>query len=543
MPEREFSVWAPRAARVELELDGRRLAMAGPTNGWHQVALDCAPRARYGFVLDGAGPFADPRSRSQPDGPLGLSRLDHPGDFNWTDQLWAGVPLEDLLVYELHIGTFSAAGTFEGAIPHLDHLVDLGVTAIEIMPVAAFAGARGWGYDGVNLFAPHPHYGGPSGLRELVDACHARGLGVILDVVYNHVGPEGNHLPRFGPYMHEGDPTVWGPGFNLDGPDSGPVRQFVLDNASMWITDYHLDGLRLDAVHAIRDDSRVNILQELASTVRGLEATAGRPLHLIAESDLNDARLVRDPARGGFGLDAQWSDDFHHSLHALLTGERDGYYADFGRPEQLLKALNSPFVYDGVMSPSRGRRHGFPVGDVADPRFIIYTQNHDQVGNRARGDRLCHLVSADAVRWAAAAMLLTRFTPLIFMGEEWGASTPFCFFSDHQDPQIAGATSQGRKREFAAFGWDPDSIPDPQDRRTFAASKLDWSELERAPHHETLEFYRRLIRERRDSGPVISNATLEQGTIGWRRRGLSVELDLGSLQLRLSTPSRGPSRP
>jgi len=500
-----FSVWAPNAERVDLAIGGRNLAMERGERGWFTV--DCAeasPGDRYGFALDGAEPLPDPRSPSQPEGVHGLSQVVDHAAFQWTDHAWRGAPLSAAVLYELHIGTFTPEGTFDAAIPHLRELVELGVTAVELMPVAEFPGTRGWGYDGVDLYAPHHAYGGPDGLKRLVDACHAHGLAVVMDAVYNHLGPDGNHLARYGPYFTEKYRTPWGAALNFDDAGCDEVRRFVVDNALMWLRDYHCDGLRLDAVHAILDTSAVHLLEQVAVEVEALQAELGRTLWVIAESDLNDPRLVRSREAGGHGLDAQWSDDLHHALHAALTGERSGYYADFGGLTSVAKALNDVFVNDGRYSPYRRRHHGRPAGELPANRFLGYLQNHDQVGNRAAGERSAALMSEARLRIGAALVLTAPFVPMLFMGEEWGASTPFQYFTDHQDATLARAVSEGRRGEFAAFGWRAEDVPDPQDPRTFERSVLDRSERDRPPHRDLLEWHRRLIALRR-SHPALGD--------------------------------------
>jgi maltooligosyltrehalose trehalohydrolase len=492
------SVWAPFPDRVQLALGDDRSIMEPGDRGWWHADVHLEPGTDYGFVLDGGPPLPDPRSRYQPAGVHGPSRvvdLDAPEPFD-------GFDLETAVLYEMHIGTFSPEGTFSGAVSHLDHLVELGVTAVSVMPVNQFSGRHGWGYDGVDLFAVHDPYGGPSGFRHFVDECHRRGLGVILDVVYNHLGPEGNYLGQFGPYFTHAYSTPWGDAVNLDGPGSDEVRQFILDNAYMWLGDYGVDGLRLDAVHAFIDRSAVHILEEIAIEVDQLAQQTGRRLHAIAESDLNDPRLVWPRERGGYGLAATWSDDFHHALHAVLTGEADGYYSDFGSLEHLASALADNYVYGGRYSPHRDRRHGRPADDVAATRFLGYIQNHDQVGNRARGRRIGHLVSAGRAELAAALVLTAPFVPMLFQGEEWNASAPFPYFSDHEDPDLARAVREGRRAEFAAFGWEPDEIPDPQDPATFQKARLEWDERNDAGHRERLDWYRSLIDLRRNTADL-----------------------------------------
>lgn len=505
-----FSVWAPRARHgVEVEIAGERRALhRGPDDEWFLEVPEAGPGTNYAFVLDGGRPLPDPRSQHQPAGVHGPSQVVDLAGFPWSDGAWKGFHLPGSVLYELHVGTFSPEGTFDGAIARLDHLVDLGVDAVELMPVVEFPGTRGWGYDGVDLFAPHHAYGGPGGLQRLVDACHARGLGVIVDVVYNHLGPSGNYLGEYGPYFSSRHSTNWGDGVNLDGPDSDHVRRFFLDNARMWLRDYHADGLRLDAVHALVDDSALHFLEELSSEVRELSAQLGRRLWLMPESDLSDPRFVQPAASGGYGLDAAWADEWHHALHAALTGERDGYYRDFGSLAHLAKALRQAWVYDGVYSPHRRRRHGRPPVGLSGHQFVVCTQNHDQVGNRARGERTSQLLSVERLEIAAALLLTSPFVPLLFQGEEWGARTPFLYFTDHEDPALARAVSEGRRNEFRAFGWDPEAVPDPQDPETFRSSRLDWTELEREPHQRLLRWYRALLGLRR-ARPELRGGRIE----------------------------------
>ena len=506
----KLRVWAPDAHDLQADLGGRRIAMARDDGGWWTVETALAkPGSDYAFVVDGAEPpLPDPRSPSQPDGVHGRSRIVDHAAFTWTDSKWNPPPLESALIYELHVGTFTPTGTFDSAIGRLDHLTTLGVTHVQLMPVAEFSGDRGWGYDGVDLFAPHHAYGGPEGLKRLVDACHARGLAVLADAVYNHLGPSGNYLPRFGPYLTHRYSTPWGDAINFDGRGSDEVRRFFCDNALMWLRDYHLDGVRLDAVHAIADASAIHILEQLATEVAELERQLGRRLLLIAESDLNDPRIVRPRECGGYGLAAQWSDDFHHALHTVLTGEHTGYYADFGAIADLAKALRQAWVYDGRYSVSRGRTHGRVPQGLSGHKFLGYAQTHDQIGNRATGDRSSHLMNSGRLRIAAAIVLTSPFIPMLFQGEEWGASTPFLYFAGHPEPELARAVSAGRRREFAAFGWNPDEIPDPQAPETFVRSKLDWSEIEREPHRSILQWHRDLI-GLRGRFPELSDGRLD----------------------------------
>ncbi len=506
---RTFRVWAPSPKRLEIQVGEKRFPMAAAANGWWEAEVFSSHHGDdYGFVLDGEGPFPDPRSAWQPHGVHGLSRrVDH-GAFRWTDANWRPQPLSSAVIYELHIGTFTPAGTLEAAIEKLDHLVDLGVTHVELMPVNEFAGKRGWGYDGVDLFAPHHAYGGPNALKRLVDSCHAHRLAVLLDVVYNHLGPSGNYLGKFAPYFTALHAGSWGTAINFDGADSDEVRRFFCDNALMWLRDYHFDGLRLDAVHAIFDGSALPFLEQLGLEVKQLEAQLGRALVLIPESDLNDPRLLWPRERGGFGLDAQWNDDFHHALHAILTGERSGYYSDFGNLDDLRRALREGYVYTGQYSAHRHRRHGRKPENLSGHCFLAYMQNHDQIGNRAKGERSSNLMSVGRLKIAAALVLTSPFVPMLFQGEEWGALTPFLYFTDYPEPELAKGVREGRCREFAAFGWKPEETSDPQDYKTFERSKLDWSELLNVPHQEMLEWHRHLIQLRR-SEPALSDGERE----------------------------------
>ena len=466
--------------------------------GWFVAAAGAAATdGTYLLSVDGGGPMPDPRSASQPEGVHGPSQLIDHAAFPWSDQQWHGLALADAVIYELHVGTFSEAGTFDGVAGKLPHLLDLGVNAIELMPVATFPGRRGWGYDGVDLFAPHPAYGGSEGLKRLVDACHRAGIAVVMDVVYNHLGPDGNHLGDFGPYFTDLYRTPWGEALNFDGPDSDEVRRFFVDNAVSWLRDYHCDGLRLDAVHAILDTSAVHVLEQLQREVRALQTDVEHDLWLIAESDANDPRVVTAVERGGYGFDGQWSDDFHHALHAVLTGEHDGYYEDFGTLADLGTALRQAYVYAGRYSRYRRRTHGRLPAGIPGRAFLGYVQDHDQVGNRARGERISALLSPAMCKLAAALVLFSPFTPMLFAGEEWAASTPFLYFTDHHERDLARAVRRGRRREFAAFGWAPEDIPDPQDPSTFEASRLRWDEPDRDPHAGVLSWYRELLALRR----------------------------------------------
>lgn len=506
---RPFRVWAPLPQKVELKAGDHRLAMTADSDGWWQADLPhVKPGTDYGFVLDGNGPFPDPRSPWQPRGIEGRSRsVDHRA-FPWTDGNWKAPPLASAIIYELHVGTFTPAGTFDAIIEKLDHLAGLGVTHVELMPVNEFSGGRGWGYDGVNLFAPHHAYGGPEGLKRLVDACHAHRLAVILDVVYNHLGPAGNHLGKFAPYFTRHYTSPWGEGINFDQANSTLVRRFFCDNALMWLRDYHFDGLRLDAVHAIFDASAVPFLEQLSAEVRQLEVQVNRPLALIAESDLNDPRLLWERDCHGFGLDAQWNDDFHHALHTVLTGERQGYYGDFGSLADLSKALRRAFVYDGRYSEFRRRAHGRPPVGLNGHRFLAYMQNHDQIGNRALGERSSQLLGIGRLKIAAALVLTSPFIPMLFQGEEWGATSPFLYFTDHQDEKLGEMVRQGRRREFAAQGWPEGQVPDPQSPATFERCKLDWSQASQASHAELLDWHRRLM-ALRQTEPLLGDGRMD----------------------------------
>ncbi len=498
-----WRVWAPfsRDVRlVTLSAAGREeIAMTAEDFGYFTCRRSGVEEGlRYGYQLDDGQAYPDPASRWQPDGVHRPSAVFFPAAYPWSDQAWRGVAREDLVVYELHVGTFTPEGTFEAILPRLDELASLGVTALELMPVAQFPGTRNWGYDGVHPYAVQQSYGGPRALQRLVDAAHARGLAVILDVVYNHLGPEGNYLGRFGPYFTDRYRTPWGNAVNFDGAESDAVRQFFIDNACAWVRDFHADGLRLDAVHAIYDFSPRHILADIQAAVQEEAARLNRTVQVIAESSQNDVRLVKPPEEGGHGLDAVWSDDFHHSVHALLTGERDGYYVDFGCPAHVAKALEAVFVYDGCYSRFRRRRQGTWVGGLDRTRFLVCIQNHDQVGNRARGDRFATILSPQAQRLACGLLLLSPCMPLLFMGEEYGETRPFPFFCSFGDAGLVEAVRRGRREEFAAmrFEWRAE-IPDPQSPATFAAAKLAWSWPEGSSHARLRRLYQDLLAARR----------------------------------------------
>jgi maltooligosyltrehalose trehalohydrolase len=516
-----------------LLLDGtmHRLERAG--GGWWHTEREIGHGDRYGYLLDDADiPLPDPRSRFQPDGVHGLSCGFDAGRFAWTDDGWGGRRLAGAVLYELHVGTFTERGTLDSATDRLDHLVDLGIDLVELMPVNAFDGPYNWGYDGVLWFAVDDSYGGPAAYQRFVDACHARGLGVVQDVVYNHLGPSGNYLPRFGPYLHAEHRSTWGPAVNLDEP---AVRQLILDNAEMWLRDYHVDGLRLDAVHALVDTGPVHILSELAAATDRLAGELGRPLTLIAESDLNDPTVITARDEGGYGVHAQWSDDFHHAVHVAITGETDGYYADFADPAALPKVLTSGFYHDGTFSSFRGRAHGRPIDRSSTPtwRLVVADQNHDQVGNRAAGDRLSASVDRRRLAIAAVLTLTAPFTPMLFMGEEWGATTPWQFFASHPEPELARAVAEGRFEEFARMGWDREQVPDPLDPATFTRSKLDWSEPTESGHAWLLELYRSLIRLRREHAD-LTDPRFTATRVERHDRGQAVTIERGRVTIALN---------
>ncbi|HTZ61015.1 MAG TPA: malto-oligosyltrehalose trehalohydrolase [Acidobacteriaceae bacterium] len=494
-----FEVWAPRAQTLEVKIGNKKYPLAPKQRGWWAAEVkEAGPGTDYAFVIDGHEPaLPDPRTQWQPRSVHSESRLVDHSAFRWSDAGWQAPPLSSGLLYELHLGTFTPESTLKAAESRLDYLKDLGVTHLELMPIANFPGKRGWGYDGVDLYAIYNSYGQPDDLKHFVDRCHSKGLAVVLDVVYNHLGPEGNYLEKFGPYFTSSHSTPWGGAVNFEEAGSTEVRRYLIDNALMWFRDYHMDGLRLDAVHAFADRSAIHFLEQLSNEVRQLEAQMGKHFYLIAESDLNDPRIVKAEEAGGYGLDAQWSDDFHHALFAVISGERAGYYADFGSLAQLAKSLRHVFVYDGIYSEYRKRIHGRKVVGLSGHRFIGFVQNHDQVGNRAQGERISHETGLGRAKVAAALVLTAPFIPMLFQGEEFGASAPFLYFTDYEDPELGRLISEGRKREFAAFGWAPEEIPDPQDEKTFNQSRLNWDELASEPHASLLQWHKDLIQLRR----------------------------------------------
>lgn len=500
-----WRVWAPNVETLELVVHSGGepfiTTMERSSDGWYSVSVDnCTKLARYAFRLDGDRVRPDPASRWQPDGVHNSSALYFPDEFIWLDAGWKGIARKDLVLYELHVGTFTAAGTFDAIIGRLPELCELGVTAIELMPIAQFPGTRNWGYDGVHPFAVQNSYGGPTGLQRLVDACHSHSLALFLDVVYNHLGPEGNYIAEFGPYFTSKHQTPWGSAFNMD-DDSQAVRQFFLDNVRYWLREFHVDGLRLDAVHAITDDSCMHILCDIQQVADEESKRQGRAIHVIAESNSNDVRLVEPTSRKGYGLAAQWNDDFHHSVHALLTGERSGYYSDFGSHHQLVKTLNDNFAYDGCRSVYRNRDHGKPARHLAGDRFVASIQNHDQIGNRPAGDRLGLLLRTEQQRLAAGVLILSPFLPLLFMGEEYGETQPFPYFCSFQDPELIQSIRDGRSREFAGFDWGI-NLPDPQSEETFRSAQIRWEWRDDLPQSRMRNWYRALLKLRRGMPPL-----------------------------------------
>ena len=507
-----FLVWAPLADEVSVRItfpEERELSMERDGRGYHRAMGDgLGPGSLYYYRLDNRVERPDPASRFQPQGVHGPSQVVD-GSFDWNDRGWKGVLLGKYVIYELHVGTYTHEGTFDAVIPHLDELKELGITALELMPVAQFPGARNWGYDGVYPYAVQNSYGGPEGLKRLVDACHGKGLAVILDVVYNHLGPEGNYVRDFGPYFTDVYTTPWGAAINFDGPGSDDVRRFFIDNALYWLEEFHVDALRLDAVHAILDRRPRSVLTELSGRVNEMSTRLGRYAYLIAESSDNNPCLITSTDRNGEGMDAQWNDDFHHSLHSLLTGEQGGYYADYGRLEHLAKSFREGFVYSGEYSTYRDRSHGLPSRDVPAERFVVCAQNHDQIGNRLLGERLPSLVSFESLKLAAGLVIFSPFIPLLFMGEEYGETAPFQYFIDHSDPELIGAVRRGRRREFAAFSWDR-RPPDPQARSAFERSVLHHGLKRRRTHRALVDFYREALRLRRS---ITSLAFLDKETL------------------------------
>lgn len=523
-----FRVWAPRAEHVALEIvepEERTEPMERERRGyWSAVVDELYPGALYKYVLDDETERPDPASRYQPQGVHGPSQVVDP-DFSWSDQGWRGLPLRELIFYELHVGTFTEEGTFDGVVAQLDHLEHLGVNAIELMPVAQFPGDRNWGYDGAYPYAVQSSYGGPSGLKRLVNECHERDIAVVLDVVYNHMGPEGCYLGDFGPYFTDSYHTPWGRAMNFDGAGSDEVRRFFVENALYWVSEFRIDALRLDAIHGIIDPSALPFLEELSRAVHDEAARQGRQVHLIAENDRNDPRIIHTPERCGHDLDGLWNDDFHHALHTLLTDERAGYYKDFGALQQMEKAFREGFVLSGDYSAYRQRRHGRSSADVPPDRMVVFSQNHDQTGNRTRGERLTELVQLERLKLAAASTLLSPYVPLLFMGEEYGELAPFLYFVHHSDPDLVEAVRRGRQRDFEDFEW-PGEVPDPQAPETFEESRLNHDLKKEGWHRALFGYYRRLIGLRRqlpaltraDRSTLEVHAAVSQRLIGLHRK-------------------------
>lgn len=495
-----FSVWAPQRKSVSVRIGDTDHPMQGPSERgfWSADVEGAGHGTDYAFLLDDdPTPYPDPRSFWQPKDVHSSSRVMDHVKFEWTDKNFRPIPLPSSVIYEMHVGTFTQAGTLDSAIERLGYLYELGITHVELLPISSYEGKYSWGYDGVAIYAPDESYGGPEAVKRFVNACHAQGLGVILDVVYNHFGPAGNYSQNFGPYYTDRHKTPWGAAINLEEGGSDQVRRFLIDNALMWLRDYHFDGLRLDAVHELIDRSAVHFLEQLSREVEDLSASLGRCLFLIGETDLNDPRFVTPREANGYGLDAQWSDDFHHSLYTLLVQEPFGYYEDFGTIEQLATTLRQAFLYDGRYSKFRKHRHGREPHKLSYHRFLGFIQNHDQIGNRALGERVQQIVGTQKARLAAAVVMTAPFVPMIFMGEEWAASTPWQYFADFEQEDLRSAVSAGRKHDFQHFGWDKNSVPDPGDPETFQRSKLRWSEMEEAEHHAMFQWYRDLIHLRR----------------------------------------------
>ena len=549
----EFTVWAPRANKMFLvlfEKDGKtersREPMEGPDDrGWWRLSAQAGAGDLYAFLIDSsANSIPDPRSASQPLGVHGPSELYDQTRFIWHDESWQGPPLSGAVIYELHVGTFTTDGTLDSAIERIPFLADLGITHIELMPLNAFPGDFGWGYDGVSLFAVKEAYGGPDALKRFVDACHQRHLAVLIDVVYNHFGPVGNYTTQFAPYLTDRHNTPWGQAMNFETEGSDEVRRFFCDNALMWMRDFHADGLRLDAVHEFNDRSATHFLEQLAGEVDVLSATVGRRLVLVAESDLNNPHLVTSREAGGMGLDAQWSDDFHHALFTVLSKQPSGmgYYDDFGRMADLAKVLKESYVYDGRFSQFRERSHGRPAAGLSAHHFVVFLQNHDQVGNRAIGDRMVDIAGLPLAKVGVAVVLLSPFVPMLFQGEEFAASTPFQYFAHHEDPDLAKAVSAGRKKEFAAFGWDESTIPDPESRDTFQKSKLNWSEVIEGDHAEMLAWVKELIQLRRHTAD-LNNGDLRTEEVAFDEAKRWLTMKRGEVQLLMNIGAEPVSLP
>jgi maltooligosyltrehalose trehalohydrolase len=543
-----FTAWAPGKSDVSLVLCGDRREIVPMQSQGEFYVADALARAgtRYLFRMHDGRDFPDPASRFQPEGVHRASGIFDSDSFAWTDSGFTGHSLRDMVIYELHIGTFTPGGTFDAVIARLDELAELGITAVEVMPVAQFPGERNWGYDGVYPFAVQNSYGGPAGLQRFVDAAHARGLSVILDVVYNHLGPEGNYFGEYGPFFSGKYCTPWAQAINFDGPYSEPVRAFFIQNALYWLRDFHIDALRLDAVHGIFDFGARHFLAELEEHVQALASSTRRRLNLIAESDLNDSRILHRSVRGGYGMDAQWSDDFHHALHALITGESQGYYGDFGKMEDFGIAVRDGWRYSGEFSAFRKRRHGNSPAGISQDHFVVFSQNHDQVGNRARGDRLAELVDFESLKLAAGVTILSPFVPMLFMGEEYGETRPFQYFTSHGDRGLIEAVRRGRREEFAHFGWS-DEVPDPQDESTFAASVLNYAEKDAEPHRTLRRFYKSLLALRKRLGlgttkPVVDwNESEQTLKIEYPSASILAIFHFGKKRIRVPLPLGVPS--
>ena len=545
----EFRVWAPLRQKVELHLQGdKRIPMRRDEHGYWEATADAAEGTRYFFTLDGTD-RPDPASRFQPEGVHGPSEV--AGDsFAWHDAKWKGISLEDFVIYELHVGTFTEAGTFDAAIERLDDLQRLGVTVIELLPIGQFPGTRNWGYDGVYINAPQNSYGGVRGLKRLVDAAHQRGLAVMLDVVYNHLGPEGNYTAEYAPYFTDRYRTPWGPALNFDGAHSDHVRWFFIHNALMWIDEYHVDALRVDAVHAIVDHSAEPFLQDLTTAVRNRGEESGRKVYTIAESDLNDPRVITLKDQYGLGFDSQWSDDFHHALHVLLTGERDGYYIGFNSVSDFARVWTRGYLYIGQHSPYRGRRYGLEPKTKDGAQFVVFAQNHDQIGNRMSGERLATLISGDKVRITAAAVVLSPFLPMLFMGEEYGETAPFQYFTSHSDPGLIAAVRKGRAEEFDDFEWRGEP-PDPHAPETFERSKLRWDLMQKGEHASLWNLYRELLRLRRetqslctlDLADVVTAVDDERRVMAVRRGDVVIGFNFSDREQAIEIPGGAPPPP
>jgi maltooligosyltrehalose trehalohydrolase len=521
-----FNVWAPGAAHLSvIDLTGNReiaLEKTGEKGYWKKEVDSCEPGMRYKYRINGDDSYPDPASLSQPEGVHGPSELVDIDAYKWSDQLWKGISPSEMIMYELHTGTFSSEGSFKGISERLDHLLELGINTIEIMPVAQFSGSRNWGYDGVYPFAVHNTYGGAKALMKLVNECHGKGIAVILDVVYNHLGPEGNYVSNFGPYFSGKYSTPLGSPLNFDGPHSDEVRNYFIQNALMWCRDFHIDGLRLDAIHAIYDFSAKHILLELAENLNLLASETGKQYHLIAESDLNDTKIITPPSKGGYGIHGQWSDDFHHALHTLITREQMGYYKDYGDIKQLTKAINQTFIYDGIYSQFRKKSYGNSAVDLPGEQFVIYHQNHDQVGNRKYGERLISLSNFEMAKVAAGTMFVTPGIPMLFMGEEYAERNPFLYFVSHLDPKLNKLVREGRSREFKSFYKDGEEAPDPANKKTFEKSMLSWKIGNSKEKQAMFEYYKALIKLRREH-PVLKHPDKKNMRVSEFERSVIIE--------------------